>query len=307
MPAMTRGGPSIIVLAVVVAGWLASTAAAAEPVRPGSTYLALGDSVTFGYQEAQVVPPPRYHDASSFVAYPQLVGRALRLRVVNPACPGETSASLIDASAPSNGCENVYRRAYPLHVRYRGSQLGFAVRYLRRHRDVRLVSLMIGANDLYLCQKTTSDGCATELAPTLRRIGRNARRIVSALRGRGRYRGQLVIVAYYAPDYTSAFYVAVIRALNRTVRDAARPFGIAVADGFGRWRAAARHSAGNSCTAGLLTQLGAPGTCGVHPSYAGHGLLALAVADALQLGGAEQPREPAQGLVGLRVADHERR
>ena len=44
------------------------------PVTKGSTYLALGDSVTFGYEEPQVVPAPNYQDASSFIAYPELLG-----------------------------------------------------------------------------------------------------------------------------------------------------------------------------------------------------------------------------------------
>ncbi len=46
-----------------------------------------------------------------------------------------------------------------------------------------------------------------------------------------------------------------------------------------RLRAAAAHSSGDStCTAGLLTQLvGASTPCGIHPSYAGASLLALAL------------------------------
>ena len=52
------------------------------------------------------MPAPNYQDASSFLGYPELLGSELHLNVVNPACPGETSASLIDATAQSNGCEN---------------------------------------------------------------------------------------------------------------------------------------------------------------------------------------------------------
>jgi hypothetical protein len=42
----------------------------APAVTRGSVYLSLGDSVTFGYQEPTVVPAPNYHDASSFLGYP---------------------------------------------------------------------------------------------------------------------------------------------------------------------------------------------------------------------------------------------
>ncbi len=102
------------------------------PVVRGSTYLALGDSVTFGFMEPNVVPAPNYSDASSFVGYPEIVGRLMRIKTVNAACPGETSASFVNPSAQSNGCENSlgggqgYRPQNPLHVGYKGSQLAFA-------------------------------------------------------------------------------------------------------------------------------------------------------------------------------------
>ena len=167
------------------------------PVTPGSTYLALGDSVTFGYEEAQVVPAPNYADASSFVGYPELVGSALHLNVVNAACSGETSASLVNATAPSNGCENApnggagYRTHFPLHVNYNGSQLGFAVSYLKKHHNVRLVSLMIGANDFFLCQETTADKCAsfTEQAAVGATVSKNINTILSAIRNKAHYGG----------------------------------------------------------------------------------------------------------------------
>lgn len=65
----------------------------------GTGYLALGDSVTFGYEEAGVTPPPDYHDAGSFVGYPEQLARALHVKVTNAACPGETSASLVNSAA----------------------------------------------------------------------------------------------------------------------------------------------------------------------------------------------------------------
>ncbi len=80
--------------------------------------------------------------------------------MANAACSGETSSSLIKSFAQSNGCENIpgkpnagYRTAFPLHVNYKGSQLAYALSYLRSHRNVRLLSLMIGANDPFVCQR----------------------------------------------------------------------------------------------------------------------------------------------------------
>ena len=60
-----------------------------SPVLKGSGYLALGDSVTFGYVEPNTVPPPNYRNAASLIGYPALVGKQLRLKVANAACPGE--------------------------------------------------------------------------------------------------------------------------------------------------------------------------------------------------------------------------
>src|SRR5689334_16720194 len=102
----SRSLSCLLALAAVLVAAAPAAAAARKPVTRGSTYLALGDSVPFGYQESAVVPAPDYPDASSFVGYPELAGSALHVHVFNAACPGETSASLIDASKPSNGCEN---------------------------------------------------------------------------------------------------------------------------------------------------------------------------------------------------------
>lgn len=290
-----RGALLAILATVCAAGLTASADAASLAVTPGSRYLALGDSVTFGYQESTVVPTPRYGRASSFPGYPEQLGAALRLRVANAACPGETSASFIDPSAQSNGCENTvapggalrpggYRTRYPLHVRYRGGQLAYAVAFLRAHPRVRLVSLMIGANDYFVCLLATSDGCAGQASQRalVRRLGANVRRILSAIRTRAHYRGQLAIVNYYSLNYASPGQNGLSKRLNRTVNTAARPFHIVVADGYRELAAASAHSGRDTCQAGLLTQLGGPGTCGIHPSYAGQALLAQALAKAIR-------------------------
>ena len=206
------------------------------------------------------------------------------MKVVNAACPGETSSSLVDNTAQSNGCENTpgkgnvgYRTLYPLHVSYSGSQLAFAVSYLKKHQNVRLVSLMIGSNDGLICQETTADNCTSlvEQAAVLETVAKNVHTIVSEIRTKAHYNGQLAIVNYYSPLASDN---ATIPLLNGAIDSAAKPFHVEVADGFGAFETAAAHSGGNVCTAGLLTQLvGASAPCGIHPSYAGQSLLALAL------------------------------
>jgi len=252
------------------------------PATVGRDYLALGDSVTFGYREPTTTPSPNYADASTFVGYPEDVGAALNLHVANAACSGETSLSFIAAGVPSNGCENApgggpgYRTEFALHVAYSGTQLQYAVQYLRSHPRTRVVSLMIGANDVFLCQETTADHCASELPAVLKQISTDVTHILTAIRRDGRYHGQLVILNYYSLDYSNPVDNAGSLALNQAMDQAAAPFKAAIADGYGLFQTAALHSGQNSCTAGLLTQL-STGGCGVHPSVAGQAVLALAV------------------------------
>ncbi len=142
----------------------ASSASAQNLHEPG--YLALGDSIAFGYRPSSVTPAGDYRHPADFIGYPEDIARTLGLDLVNASCPGETTASMIEEAAPSNGCETNargapgYRSFEPLHVSYAGSQLGYAVRYLRLHPDTRLVTIDIGVNDLLRCQGTTSDHCA---------------------------------------------------------------------------------------------------------------------------------------------------
>jgi lysophospholipase L1-like esterase len=265
----------------------------ATPITKGSTYLALGDSVTFGYEESAVVPAPNYANASSFIGYPEMLGSELHLNVVNAACPGETSASLISATAQSNGCENTpgkgnvgYRTLYPLHARYSGSQLAFAVGYLKKHKNVRLVSLMIGANDGFVCQETTADHCTSpaEQLALVATVNKNVHTILSEIRKKAHYNGQIAIVNYYSIDYANATDNANSALLNQAIDATARPFHVEIADGYGQLQAGSAHSGGNTCTAGLLTQLANSATpCGIHPSYAGAALLAQAVEKAIRL------------------------
>jgi lysophospholipase L1-like esterase len=286
--------PALAAVALLAAG-AAPAAAASRTVRPlaltpGSAYLALGDSVTFGYQEPNVVPAPDYKNAASFVGYPEQIGLEFpHVTIVNAACSGETSASLIKVTAVSNGCENTvgkpggYRTSFPLHVRYRGSQLAFAVHYLRTHHNVRLVSLMIGANDAFVCRETTSDGCASlnEQHAVVVSVERNIHTILHAIRTTAGYRGQIVIVNYYALSYASVNIEDQSATLNQTQDTAARPFGVEIANGFGLWRTATRIFGGNPCLAGLLTHWNQT-SCGIHPSYAGQALLAEAVLHAVR-------------------------
>jgi lysophospholipase L1-like esterase len=295
MKLFTRTAMVLVALAVAAAPAAAKPKATAKPLPavPGTRYLALGDSVTFGYMESNVVPAPNYHNAASFFGYPEIAGAALRLKVANAACSGETSSSLINPKAQSNGCENSpghptsgYRTAFPLHVKYKGSQLAFALSYLKAHKNVSLVSLMIGANDFFVCQETAADGCATpaEQNAVAAKVTANIHTILGSIRKKAHYTGQIAIVNYYSLNYSVPAVNAQSQLLNKVQDAAAKPYHVVIADGYGELQKATAHFGGSTCQAGLITELNStPGMCGIHPTYAGQSLLALALEKAITL------------------------
>ena len=272
-------------IAVVMAA-LATAPAEAAPDRHGG-YLALGDSVAFGFRPGAVTPPADYLDAANFKGYAELYGATKALHVVNASCPGETTASMMTAGAQSNGCENSlgapdgYRTRFPLHVGYSGTQLDYAVHYLRTHQDTRLVTLTIGANDMFLCQDTTASHCTgADFEAALARVSSNVTAIFAALRGAGHYRGTLMAVSYYSLDYRDPTQVAQSAALNATLTGAAKRFHGVVADGLSAFRKASQAAGGDTCAAGLVIALPGGG-CDAHPTLAGHRALASAITRAL--------------------------
>jgi len=286
---------SLIRRAAMVAGIAVGMAAGIMPALPAwagsvtgpaanGTYLALGDSVAFGYVPPQAVPAPNYRSAHSFVGYPEDVAQALRVRVWNASCPGETTDSMLVAGVVSNGCENSpgsptgYRTLYQLHVQYQGTQMEYALRYLAVHRHTQLVTIDIGANDAFLCQETTTDKCSSpaELGAVLQKIQANLTTIYTQIRDVAHYQGLLVALTYYSLNYSDPVQVAEIKLLNAVIAGVTGAFGGKVADGFAAFEGPSAAFGGSPCAAGLLIKL-PDGTCNIHPSPAGHLLLAQAI------------------------------
>ena len=286
---------SLIRRAAVVAGIAVGMAAGMVPALPAwagsvtgpaanGTYLALGDSVAFGFVPRQAVPPPNYRSAHSFVAYPEDVAQALRIRVWNASCPGETTASMLTVGVLSNGCENSpgspvgYSTQFPLHVQYQGTQMAYALKYLAVHRHTQLVTIDIGANDAFLCQETTADHCTSpaELAALVQEIQANLTAIYTQIRAVAHYQGLLVALTYYSLNYSDPVQVAQVKLLNALIAGVTQAFSGKVADGFAAFEGPSAAFGGSPCSAGLLIKL-PDGTCNIHPSPAGHLLLAQAI------------------------------
>lgn len=279
-----------VLAAAAVAAVCAGTVSA-DPVTgsdANGTYLALGDSVAFGYAPPNAVPAPNYFDAHSFVGYPEYLAQQLNERVSNASCPGETAQSMLVAGAPSNGCENSpgspfgYATLYPLHVQYQGTQMDYALHYLAAHHHTSLITIDVGANDAFLCQETTADHCASnaELLGVASEIAANLTAIFRDLRDVAGYRGPIVGLTYYSLSYSDPAQVAGAQFLNSVIAGVTTGNGGIVADGFGAFEGPAAAFGGDPCAAGLLIKL-PDGTCNIHPSPAGARLLAAAIAEAI--------------------------
>jgi lysophospholipase L1-like esterase len=284
--ALTAAVFTVAAIAAIGAG-----ATSANPVNgsdANGTYLALGDSVAFGYVPPGAVPAPKYLDAHSFVGYPEYLAEQLNERVTNASCPGETTASMLVAGAQSNGCENSpgspigYATLYPLHAEYQGTQMDYALHYLAAHKHTRLITIDIGANDAFLCQETTADHCSSpaELAGAAGEIAGNLGTIFHDLRVVAGYGGPIVVLSYYSLSYSDPVQVAGALFLNSAIAGVTTANGGIVADGFGAFQGASAAFGGSPCAAGLLIKL-PDGTCNIHPSPAGHRLLAAAIATAI--------------------------
>jgi lysophospholipase L1-like esterase len=152
----------LLLASVLVAAGLATAAVPAAP--PARYYLALGDSVAWGYgaRTARAIatgtPPPGYVAG---------VAAALRahghpVRVVNLGCPGETTRSFV-----SGRCAWAAGGS-PMHRAYEGSQLDAATAFLRAHpRVVSPITLTLWANDVAeLAGACSGDpGCLRRRAP----------------------------------------------------------------------------------------------------------------------------------------------
>ena len=259
---------------------LHSTLAASN--RP-QEYLALGNSVAFGYS-----PLLDHSNADNFIGYPTPVAAALKETLTNAACPGETSSHFIAIDGSDNGCGN-YRAAFPLHVTYSSAtqtQLVFADAFLQSHPMTLVVSIDIGANDLFVLQKDCggSTNCILAGLPgMLATLSANLDIIYGHIRNTDSYHHQLVALTYYSLNYSDPLGTNVISQVNQVVAARTLAWGGIVADGFGAFKAASTTFGGDTCAAGLRIVLtSSPLTCDIHPSPAGRDLLAQAIVNALR-------------------------
>src|SRR5438309_10369127 len=134
----------------------------ASAATEGHSYLALGDSVPFGFNP----DPALWSHAGNFIGYPEIVARRLNIEDVNATCPGEATVGFISLTGTDNSCRG-YRFALhePLHVTYAGTQRAFAIGYLTKHPATRPVPRILRANDFLWFQNDCSAGATVGPCP----------------------------------------------------------------------------------------------------------------------------------------------
>lgn len=182
-----------LLLTVVPSALAATPDNVASPSSSKEYYLALGDSLAFGFQPNLDFRHGYVDDLSKY-----LVAHDDEFQpVANVACNGETSSTMLNGKCPYPTI-----RKYP----YKGAQFEAALDYLHQHAGhVALVTLDIGANDtdsdinLQTC-KIDKQKFTTDLAT----LDKNLTKTIlpglqKALTVNGRVTGQLIVMNYYDP------------------------------------------------------------------------------------------------------------
>ncbi len=152
---------AVSLVLVAPAAWASSSTSHRPDNRSDRYLLALGDSISFGFQGPKLTDPP--NPALFNTGYVDvLAARDRSLDVHNYSCPGETTTTFISGGCPWR------QSGFALHEDYQGSQLAAAQAFLRAHRtNTGTITLAIWGNDI-LALRIACGGdlaCVSEQAP----------------------------------------------------------------------------------------------------------------------------------------------
>ena len=229
----------IIALIAAFAPVQSSTASASARVKHGvrvkAFYLALGDSLTFGFQ-----PNGDFNDGFAQQWFAKLRSEGSR-RLINYGCPGATTLDFVEL--PGSTCMPTP------HTPYTETQLDAGEDFIEVHRGkVSPVSLDIGPNDLVqaisaaITFSSYPPACTVNGAiarPVIRAAVKNIQHkilpeLVRALTGPGGHRtGDLVIMNLYDPlQNVCPATVPYVEEFNEELAEAAAQFRVPVVDVF---------------------------------------------------------------------------
>ncbi|HTD09247.1 MAG TPA: GDSL-type esterase/lipase family protein [Solirubrobacteraceae bacterium] len=218
MSVFQRAHTRVLVCCVAALGALAFTASAGA-ATVGNTYLALGDSLAYGYHAAQFkteLESKGYVEPETFdEGYVNDFGAALKLvnpklKLIDDGCPGETSETFIKGSGIPGYCAGgptgtpfpyaFLHHSYSAHT----SQLADALAILKETPNVSPITLDIGANDVlqFLASKcgfpATFTCSPAEIEAEFGHIAANVYSILTQLHGAAP-KAQIVLIGLYNP------------------------------------------------------------------------------------------------------------
>jgi lysophospholipase L1-like esterase len=269
-------------LAVGVLAASAFAIAPASALAVHQTYLALGDSLAFGYTQPvfnslySASDPAAENPVAFDKGYVDDLGRLLQryrpgIEVVNDGCPGETTESFINGPC-------AYQLTYRLHHPYwqgpRTSQLSDAVHYLKTHPGrVSPITVDIGANDvlevIYGDCAGAPECIASHAEALLGHVASNLHLILRRLRA-GAPRARIIVLGLYDPFAASITGVASILArLNAREEADSKSVGARFADPVPVFDPPGALEAPTICRLVGICDYG-----DIHPTYAGYEALA---------------------------------
>jgi lysophospholipase L1-like esterase len=216
-----------------IAGLLAGTtsvSASSEHFNPPKHYyLALGDSLAYGFQLGKFLGElPSVNAASFNTGYVDDFAATLRgvrpdIQTVNYGCPGETTVSYFI------GCR--YQAAgFPLHTAFSGSQEAAALSFLHAHPgQVSPITLDNGANDTTPCLRSPDPTC---IPKALGQVAENLNKALGELRAAAP-NAEIIVLEYYDPfAFVAPSSLSTTQALNVVIATAAAAHGARTADAF---------------------------------------------------------------------------
>ncbi|MGZ6365939.1 MAG: SGNH/GDSL hydrolase family protein [Ktedonobacteraceae bacterium] len=202
----------------LASSFASSSSHGSSRIGPKKYYLALGDSLAFGYQ-------PDFDFFQGYVDdfFTNLKKHGVK-HLVNLGCFAETSSTFINGKCP---VWYLRKQLYP------GSQLEAALNFLHSHSgQVSPVTLDIGANDLQRDIKTSNCTISSNFDTDLTRLDKDLTGIIlpqlkKAMTVNGKLTGDIVLMNYYDP-YQSICpkQVSYIRKFNEHLAEDVRGFGV---------------------------------------------------------------------------------
>lgn len=264
-----RFRPIAIIVAVVgLLGGTISVGASSERFNPPKDYyLALGDSLAYGFQEAKFLSELPNVDASTFnTGYVDDFGAMLRtvdpaVQTVNLGCPGETTASYFTA------CQFSAVGHFPLHDPYGGSQEAAALAFLHAHPgQVSPITLDNGANDVTPCNSLPDPTIC--FLTSIAAVGANLDKALGELRAAAP-NAEIIVMEYYDPfAFGQPSSIAITTLLNQAIATAAARHGARLADALTPFNLTPPEPA-TLCGLGPFCPL-----TDVHPNDTGYGVIA---------------------------------